>query len=86
MRSFSPAASRLGLKTMRTRLPSIEAIGQNAPLRLGVAAAVVFPDGTMTASGLRRESTQGRFIVRLRASSCRCGYKAEAMANPFGVP
>jgi hypothetical protein len=47
----SPAADRLG-KTMRTRLPSIEAIGQNAPLRLGVAAALPFPDGTMPASGV----------------------------------
>jgi hypothetical protein len=36
---------------MRTRLPSIEAIGQNAPLRLGVAAALAFPAGSMTASG-----------------------------------
>jgi hypothetical protein len=53
MKLSSPAADRLG-KTMRTRLPSIEAIGQNAPLRLGVAAALAFSGGTMTASGLRR--------------------------------
>jgi hypothetical protein len=37
---------------MRARLPPIETIGQNAPLRLGVAAALAFPGGTMTASGV----------------------------------
>jgi hypothetical protein len=41
---------------MRTRLPSIETIGQNAPLRLGVAAAIAFADGLMTASGLHEEA------------------------------
>jgi hypothetical protein len=33
------------------------------PLRLAVAAAVAFPDGSMTASGLRRESARGRLII-----------------------
>jgi hypothetical protein len=55
MKLSSRAAEKLG-KTMRTRLPSIEAIGRYAPLRLGVAAALAFPDGTVTASGLRREA------------------------------
>jgi hypothetical protein len=31
-------------------------IEQDTPLRLGVAAALAFPDGSMTASGLRRAS------------------------------
>jgi hypothetical protein len=34
-----------------------------APLRLKVAAAVAFPDGSMTASGLRREAARGRLVV-----------------------
>jgi integrase len=35
----------------------------NAPIRLTVAAKVAFPDGTMTASGLRREAARGRLVV-----------------------
>jgi hypothetical protein len=31
------------------------AIGPNTPLRLAVAASIAYPDGSMTASGLRRE-------------------------------
>ncbi|MCW2229340.1 hypothetical protein [Bradyrhizobium elkanii] len=40
-----------------------ENIGPNEPLRLSVAAAVAFPDGSMTASGLRRENARGRLII-----------------------
>ncbi|WP_316166880.1 MULTISPECIES: excisionase [unclassified Bradyrhizobium] len=40
-----------------------EAIGPHDPLRLSVAAAMAFPDGSMTASGLRRESARGRLII-----------------------
>jgi hypothetical protein len=40
-----------------------EAVGLHDPLRLSVAAAVAFPDGSMTASGLRRESARGRLII-----------------------
>jgi hypothetical protein len=36
--------------------PPRELIGPDTPLRLKVAAEVAFPDGTMTASGLRREA------------------------------
>jgi len=39
----------------RTTRPLPEQIKQDAPLRLSVAASVAFPDGSMTASGLRRE-------------------------------
>src|SRR5437868_10831373 len=35
----------------------------NAPIRLSVAAKLAFPDGSMTASGLRREAARGRLIV-----------------------
>ncbi|AJA65744.1 bll1586 [Bradyrhizobium diazoefficiens USDA 110] len=38
-------------------------VGLHDPLRLAVAAAVAFPDGSMTASGLRRESARGRLII-----------------------
>src|ERR1022692_2981746 len=40
-----------------------EAVGPNTPLRLSVAAAFAFPDGTMTASGLRRETARGRLFI-----------------------
>ena len=40
-----------------------KAISIEAPLRLGVAAAIAFPDGSMTASGLRREAARGRLVI-----------------------
>lgn len=45
------------------RLPSRGEITPATPLRLGVAAAIAFPDGSLTASGLRRESARGRLVV-----------------------
>src|SRR6202030_3669531 len=36
-------------------LPPLGAIGEDTPLRLNVAAALAYPDGSMTTSGLRRE-------------------------------
>jgi hypothetical protein len=36
------------------------AIGPDTPLRLNVAASIAYPDGSMTASGLRREISKGR--------------------------
>src|SRR5262249_42334363 len=35
----------------------------DAPLRLKVAAEVAFPDGSMSASGLRREADRGRLVI-----------------------
>jgi hypothetical protein len=35
----------------------------DAPIRLSVAAKLAFPDGSMTASGLRREAARGRLLV-----------------------
>ena len=35
----------------------------DAPLRLSEAAKVAFPDGSMTASGLRRESRRGKLVI-----------------------
>lgn len=45
---------------------SFENIPSDAPLRLSIAAKLAFPDGSMTASGLRREGKRGRLeIVRV---------------------
>src|SRR3954471_18584013 len=38
-------------------------VPRSAPLRLHVAAAVAFPDGSMTVSGLRREAKRGNLII-----------------------
>ena len=40
-----------------------EDILADTPIRLSVAAAIAFPDGSMSASGLRRESARGRLII-----------------------
>jgi hypothetical protein len=44
-------------------LPRRDEIKPDTPLRLSVAAALAFPDGSMTASGLRRESARGRLLI-----------------------
>jgi hypothetical protein len=36
---------------------------QLVPLRLATAAKIAFPDGSMTASGLRREAKKGHLVV-----------------------
>jgi hypothetical protein len=42
-------------------------IGPETPLRLDVAAALAYPDGSMTASGLRREARRGRLVIERTA-------------------
>src|ERR1700683_2135915 len=44
-------------------LPPRHQIEPDTPLRLAVAAALEFPDGSMTASGLRREAAHGRLQI-----------------------
>ena len=45
-------------------LPEAEAaVAPNAPLRLATAAKLAFPDGSMTASGLRKEAFRGKLIT-----------------------
>src|SRR4249919_2116176 len=44
-------------------IPPPEKITPDTPLRLGIAAALAFPDGSMTASGLRREAERGRLVI-----------------------
>jgi len=39
----------------RAEMPLPDQIASDAALRLDVAAALAYPDGSMTASGLRRE-------------------------------
>jgi|SRR5215813_8479352 len=48
----------------------LQDIKQDDPLRLELAATIAFPDGTMTASGLRKEAARGRLCDRAR---CRQG-------------
>lgn len=44
-------------------IPDRESIRANDPLRLETAAALAFPDGSMTASGLRSEAAKGRLAI-----------------------
>ena len=48
-------------------LPPRGEIGEDAPLRLNIAAALAYPDGSMTASGLRREAAKGRLLIERTA-------------------
>jgi hypothetical protein len=50
-----------------TRLPPFGEVNPDDPLRLDVAAAVAYPDGSMTASGLRREAARGRLVIERTA-------------------
>ena len=40
--------------------------GHETPLRLDVAAKIAFPDGGMTAAGLRRKWKRGRLVIERR--------------------
>jgi hypothetical protein len=83
---------------MRIGLPKREEITPDTPLRLAVAAAVAFPDGSMTASGLRRESLRGRLVVERIAGKLftslieiermreRCRVKVEVPDSGSGQP
>src|SRR6516165_10589662 len=42
-------------------------ITTDTPLRLKVAAALAYPDGSMSASGLRREARKGHLVVERTA-------------------
>src|SRR4029450_6769505 len=52
---------------MQKSLPSRESITADTPLRLSVAAALAYPDGSMTVSGLRREAKRGRLAIERTA-------------------
>jgi hypothetical protein len=55
------------LNSRTPALPPRDQIADDAPLRLGVAAALAYPDGSMTASGLRREAKRGRLVIERTA-------------------
>jgi hypothetical protein len=48
-------------------MPTRSEIREDMPLRLAVAAAIAYPDGSMTASGLRREAARGRLVIERTA-------------------
>jgi hypothetical protein len=48
---------------MASKYPQRDDIGEDQPLRLALAAALAFPDGSMTSSGLRREAARGRLVI-----------------------
>ena len=48
---------------MRSRVPELDRVGPDTPLRLHVAAALAYPDGSMTAGGLRKEAGRGRLAI-----------------------
>jgi hypothetical protein len=45
------------------RVPALDQVKPDTPLRLDVAAALAFPDGSMGASGLRKEAGRGRLVI-----------------------
>jgi len=59
----SGALHRHRVAMSRLNIPPREQIEPNTPLRLNVAATLAFPDGSMSASGLRREAARGRLII-----------------------
>ena len=53
---------------MRNRVPELDRVGPDTPLRLDVAARLAFPPlpngkPSMTASGLRKEAVRGRLAI-----------------------
>src|SRR5215475_13956934 len=52
---------------MQKSPPSRQSITSDTPLRLSVAAALAYSDGSMTASGLRREAKRGRLAIERTA-------------------
>lgn len=51
----------------RAGTPPRDQVGPNDPLRLAIAAALAYPDGSMTAAGLRRENSRGRLVIERAA-------------------
>jgi hypothetical protein len=50
-------------KIHKPKILDLAEVASDTPLRLKVAAQLVFPDGSMSASGLRREASKGRLTV-----------------------
>jgi hypothetical protein len=58
----------------------------NTSLRLSVVAALAIPDGTMTASGLRREAARGRLVIGLHPGSRQRQYGRQYGGRPAESP
>lgn len=54
-------------QSSKPTVPPLDLITPDTPLRLDVAAAFAYPDGSMTASGLRKERDRGRLVVERTA-------------------
>ena len=54
-------------KMRSTAIPELDKVKPDTPLRLDVAAALAYPDGSMTASGLRKEAGRGRLVIERTA-------------------
>ncbi|CAN7143577.1 excisionase [Rhizobium sp. LjRoot254] len=71
-------------------LPSLDAITADTPLRLRVAAAIAFPDKSMTERGLQREIARGRLASERIAGKIytTLGYigrmREQCLVNPKG--
>ena len=48
---------------MKQKVLSLDELALDSPIRLQIAAVLAFPDGTMSASGLRREALRGNLAV-----------------------
>src|SRR6266853_1421425 len=48
---------------MASTLQDLPSYPVDRPLRLSLAARIAFPDGSITASGLRREAQRGRLVI-----------------------
>ena len=48
---------------MKARLPDPEKITPSTPLRLAIAVGIAFPDGSLTAAGLRKEIARGNLEI-----------------------
>ena len=66
----------------RTILPPRDQIEPNTPLLLGVAAALAFPDGSMTASGFRRCGRRRLVVEGIGHGLHRASLDRDAEATP----
>jgi hypothetical protein len=56
---------------MKRDFETLQDVPLDAPLRLGIAARLAYPDGSMTASGLRKEAGRGRLAIeRVAGKDC----------------
>src|SRR5262245_46718183 len=61
------STSRLFFAASVFVIPTLQQVTPDTPLRLRIAAALAYPDGSMTASGLRKEAGRGRLVIERTA-------------------